>query len=177
MGLIAVIMDDDMSNIIVDIHTVKDILYSNGMDDPVIQTVIEELIKAQEQPVEQVTEEAAADDSASAAEGEGDDVPKVKKQFVIVLSDPNKELTQFSNKLVGWVGQISAEADVNTYLPKLYDAAYEFNRSKKGRKYPIKTVGDAMDTVQAKLLKKQGISVKTKEPVLILISDNVVPTK
>lgn len=166
----------DMSNIIVDIHTVKDILYSNGMDDPVIQTVIDELIKAQEKPVEQVSEDAASDSEPS-AEGEGDDAPKVKKQFVIVLSDPNKELTQFSNKLVGWVGQISAEADVNTYLPKLYDAAYEFNRSKKGRKYPIKTVGDAMDTVQAKLLKKQGISIKTKEPVLILISDNVVPTK
>jgi hypothetical protein len=172
-------MDTEMNNIIVDIHTVKDILYSNGMEDIVIQTVIEELIKAQEQPVEQVSDDKSnADDGvADDAVTDGDDSPKVKKQFVIVLSDPNKELVQYTNKLVGWVGQISAEADVNTYLPKLYDAAYEFNRSKKGRKYPIKTVGDAMDTVQAKLLKKQGISIKTKEPVLILLSDNVVPTK
>ena len=55
-------------------------------------------------------------------------------------------------------------------------AAYEFNTTKKGRLLPVKTIGEAMENVPAKHFKEAQVWVKTKEPVLLLKTDNKLPT-
>ena len=54
-------------------------------------------------------------------------------------------------------------------------SAYEYNISQKGRKYPVKSIGEACEAVGAKFQKEQGVSIKTKLPVTILKTDNLLP--
>ncbi|MGF1531736.1 MAG: hypothetical protein ACFCU4_10315 [Puniceicoccaceae bacterium] len=99
--------------------------------------------------------------------------PPVKKQFTILVSDPNGLLQD--KDLVGWVVQIPEEDSPVTALDKLYSGAYTFNASPKGRRFPVETVGEACEFVPAKFFKDHQIWVKTKEPVLIVRSDNRIP--
>jgi hypothetical protein len=53
--------------------------------------------------------------------------------------------------------------------------AYDYNASKKGRLYPAKTVGDALENVPAKFFREAELWVKTKTPVIVLRTDNEIP--
>ncbi|MGX8716603.1 MAG: hypothetical protein ACSW8C_01280, partial [bacterium] len=50
--------------------------------------------------------------------------------------------------------------------------AKAFNLSKKGRRYPVETVGETCENVPAKIFKEQKLWLKTKTPVLIVPVDN-----
>ena len=107
------------------------------------------------------------------AQGDEEAVPPVKKQYVVLVSDPEGKLQ--SGALVSWVVQIPEDESVVTTLDRIYRATYDFNASKKGRILPAKSVGDVMECVPAKYLKEVGVWVKTKTPVLVLRSDNKIP--
>ena len=96
-----------------------------------------------------------------------------KKQFVILVSDPSLKISQ---DLVGWVLQIPDDAAPVTTQDRIFRAAYDFNASKRGRLLPVKTVGEAMENVAAKHFRDASVSVKTKTPVLVLRTDNKIPT-
>ena len=96
-----------------------------------------------------------------------------KKQFVIVVSDPDGKLPK--HDFVGWVLQIPETESVATTLDRIFRSSYDFNTTKKGRLMPVKTVGEALENVPAKAFKEADVWVKTKTPVLMLKTDNEIP--
>lgn len=140
-----------------------------------IETVHEVLTNEKLEPdqiniiLKRIEEQAAAEAEAAKADRE----PTQKKQFVIIISDPNGTLPDV--EYVGWVAQIPEDDPTSDTLDRLIRATYEFNISKKGRKYPCKTVGEACEAVGARFLKEQGIAIKNKVPVTIVRTDNKIP--
>lgn len=111
---------------------------------------------------------------------------KPKKEFVILISDPknrlggldaetDRQLRELWGDLVGWVLQIEEGENPATALDKLTAAAYDFNASPKGRRFPVETIGEACESVPTKITKEKGVWVKTKTPVLVLRTDNKLP--
>jgi hypothetical protein len=142
----------------IDINKVAEILKKNQLDPALLRRVVEELNLA--------------------AQPDGPDSekpPAVKKQWAIVLSDPDAAMPK--RDFVGWVVQLPEDENVLTAVERIHRAAYEFNASKKGRLLPVKTVGEAIESVPAKHFKDAELWVKTKIPVLILKTDNEIPSE
>ena len=99
--------------------------------------------------------------------------PAAKKQFVILVSDPEGKLPE--KELTGWVVQIPEDASPYTATDRIFKGSYDYNASKKGRLYPAKTVGEALENVPAKFFKEAEVWVKNKIPVLVLKTDNQIP--
>jgi hypothetical protein len=104
---------------------------------------------------------------------EEDAPPAVKKQFVILISDPENRFPAFD--FAGWVLQIPEDESPATTQERIFRGAYDFNCTRKGRLYPAKTVGEALENVPAKHFKECELWLKTKIPVLILKTDNQIP--
>lgn len=104
---------------------------------------------------------------------------KSKKQFVIVASDPTGVLKTVN--LTGWALQIEDDANPNTIIARINKAAYSYNNSRKGRLLPVNTVGETLENVPRRFFKDEddigtNTLVKTKEPVLIITTDNKLAT-
>ena len=123
---------------------------------------VDEAAKTEEEAVD-VSEETGNDE-----EGE----PKPKQQFVILVSDTNGIINK---DLVGWVLQIPENDDVATVLDSIKSGAYNFNASKKGQKYPVSSIGQAIANVPNKFFKTNNLKIKTKEPIQIITTNNVLP--
>jgi hypothetical protein len=140
----------------IDVNKVAEILKKNHIDPAVLRRVVEEMnLAVQPDPSEE------------------DKPPPVKKQYVIVVSDPEGKLPK--GDFTGWVLQIPDNASPATTPDRVFRAAYDFNASKKGRLLPVKTVGDAFENVPAKHYKEAELWVKTKEPVIVLRTNNEIP--
>lgn len=99
--------------------------------------------------------------------------PPVKKQWCILISDPKGELQGKDH--TGWVVQIPEEDSPATTRERIIKAAYDYNVTPKGRRIPVQTIGEACEVVQARIFKEHNIWIKTKEPVLMLTTDNRIP--
>lgn len=139
----------------IDVSLVAEILKKNEISPAVLRRIIEEINLAV-QP-----------DTAE------DKPPPVKKQFVVLVSDPDGKLPK--HDFVGWVLQIPENESVATTQDRIFRSAYDFNASKRGRMLPVKTVGEAIESVPAKIFKEADLWVKTKTPVLVLKTDNEIP--
>lgn len=140
----------------IDVSTVAEILKKNQIDPALLRRVVEEMNLA-------VQPEG----------GDEEKPPAVKKQFVILLSDPDGKMPK--HDFVGWVLQIPEDESVATTQERIFRGCYDFNASKKGRLLPVKTVGEALENVPTKYFKEADVWVKTKTPVLVLKTDNEVP--
>ena len=141
----------------IEVNKVAEILKKNEIAPAILRRVIEEMNLA--------------------VQPEGPDEekpPAVKKQFVFLLSDPEGKMPK--NDFVGWVLQIPENESVATTQDRLFRGAYDFNASKKGRLLPAKTIGEAIENVPNKFFKEADVWVKTKTPVLVLKTDNEIPT-
>lgn len=139
----------------VEISTVAEVCKKNLVDPNALRAIIEELsLAAQPEP----GEEAA---------------PAVKKQMVVLVSDPEGRLPKFD--FVAWVLCIPETESVVTTQDRIFRAAYDFNATKRGRLHPCKTVGEAIENIPAKFFKEADVWVKTKTPVLVLKTDNQIP--
>jgi hypothetical protein len=140
----------------IDVNKVAEILKKNHIDPAVLRRVVEEMnLAAQPDP------------------GEAEPVPPVKKQFVILASDPEGRLPKAD--FTGWVLQIPESESPATTVDRILRGAYDYNASKKGRLYPAKTLGEAIENVPAKFFKEAELWIKTKEPVLVVRTDNEIP--
>jgi hypothetical protein len=140
----------------IEVNKVAEILKKNEISPAVLRRVLEELnVAAQPDPKDE------------------EKPPAVKKQFVIVVSDPEGRLPK--NDFVGWVLQIPENESVATTLDRVFRSSYDFNTTKKGRLLPVKTVGEALENVPAKHFKEADVWVKTKTPVLVVRTDNEIP--
>ena len=111
----------------------------------------------------------------SAAETDEEKEPVVKKQYVVVVYDPEGQLEGM--ELTGSIVQIPEDESVYTAVERLHRAGYEFNTTKKGRRMPVKTVGEVCENVPARITKEQKIWVKHKEPCFLLRTDGILPTE
>lgn len=107
-------------------------------------------------------------------DNDGEKEPAVKKQFVIVVNDPYGKIGETGFEQ-GWVVQIPEDAAPMEALEKLHKGVYDFNLTPKGRRMPIKTIAEACEFGSAKLYKEHKIWVKTKEPVLALVTNGKIP--
>jgi len=110
---------------------------------------------------------------AEAQEGDKESLPAVKKQFVILVSDPENRFPK--HDFAGWVLQLPETESPATVQDRIYRAAYDFNASKRGRLLPVKTVGETLENVPSKITKELELWVKTKTPVLVLTCNNDIP--
>ena len=140
----------------IDVSKVAEILKKNELDPSLLRRLIEEMnLAVQPEP------------------GDEEKPPAVKKQFVILLSDPAGKLPK--DEFVGWVLQLPETESPATTADRFLRATYDYNASKKGRLYPAKTVGEALENVPAKYFKEADLWVKTKTPVQVLRTDNEIP--
>lgn len=98
--------------------------------------------------------------------------PRQPKQFVMLVSDPD---LMIKDDLVGWVVQTSEDDSPIDTEDKIIKATYEFNRTPKGRRMPVKTIGEALEVIPSRIFRQHGIWPKTREPVLLVTTDNQIP--
>jgi hypothetical protein len=139
----------------IEVNKVAEILKKNQLEPKLLRQIVEEM--------NQLTQ----------AEAEEEKPPAQKKQFVILISDPDEKLPK--HDFAGWVLQIPETESVATTQDRLFRGVYDYNASKKGRLYPAKTVGEALENVPAKHFKEAEVWIKTKTPVLMLRTDNEIP--
>ena len=138
----------------VEINKVAESLKKNQIKPETIRKILEEL-------------------NLTLPEEDGEEkAPAVKKQFVVVVSDPEGRIT---GDFAGWVVQIPETESAATATDRIIRAAYEFNTTKKGRLLPVQTVGEAIENVGSKHFKEADVWIKTKTPVLLVKTDNSIP--
>ena len=140
----------------VDIDLVKHILQRNSLEITQVNQIVNEI-----------------EEELKIQQEENPPTPRVKKQFCIMVSDPEGVMPE--KDLVGWVMQIPEEDSPVVSEERLVRSAYEFNQTPKGRRMPVKSIGEACEAVPPRILKEQNLWVKTKEPVLILKTNNQIP--
>ena len=140
----------------IDVNQVADILKRNELDPAILKQIVAEMQAVLE------------------AEATEEKPPPVKKQWCIMISDPEGRLPE-GEDFVGWVLQIPESESVMTTEERVHRAAYDFNATKRGRLLPATTVGEAMENVAAKHFKEAECWVKSKNPILMLRTDNKIP--
>jgi hypothetical protein len=143
----------------IDIATVADVLKRNNLEAEVMREILK----------------ALQEEANSADEEKEEKPPPQKKQFVILVSDPDGTMPE-GKDFVGWVVQIPEMASVLTTSERIHKAAYDFNSSRRGRKNPVSTIGEACEAVASKHFKEADIAIKTKIPVAVVVTDNKIPT-
>ena len=139
----------------IEVNKVAEILKKNHVDPKLLRQIVEEM------------------NLLTQPEADEEKPPAVKKQFVFLLSDPEGRMPK--QDFVGWVLQIPENESAVTTQERILRATYDFNASKKGRLLPAKTIGEAIEHVPAKHFKEADVWVKTKNPVLVLKTDNEIP--
>ena len=142
----------------IDVNQVADILKRNEVDPKVLSQIVAE--------INAVLEQEAGEEKP----------PAVKKQWCILISDPEDKLPE-GEDFVGWVVQIPESESPASTQERIHRATYDFNATKRGRLLPATTIGEAMENVAAKHFKEAELWVKTKEPVLMLRTNNKIPTE
>jgi len=139
----------------VDLDLVKVILQRHELDVRQVAQILEEI------------------NQELAAMVDEEKTPPVKKQYVLLVSDPQGKLE--GKDFTGWVVQIPEEDGFATTEERLIKAAYDFNASPKGRRLPAKTIGEVCEYIPAKFFKEHQVWVRTKEPVYVVRTSNKIP--
>jgi hypothetical protein len=135
---------------------------------------VAEIMKKHQVEPEKLREIVESMNEVTQPDADGDiKPPPPKKQFVILLSDPEGKLPE--KDLVGWVLQIPENASPFSTTDRIFKGAYDHNASKRGRMLPVKSVGEALESASAKYFKESELWVKTKLPVAVVKTDNILP--
>ena len=140
----------------IEVSQVAEILKKHKLDPSILREIVQEMNEAIA---------PAADEDLKP--------PAPKKQFVVLLSDMDGKLPK--KDLTGWVVQIPEDASPHSTADRIFKGAYDFNASKRGQLLPVKSVGEALESGSAKYFKEAELWVKTKMPVAVVITDNVLP--
>ena len=141
----------------VELELVKRILKRAELENNVLSEIMGELQSA-------INEEAEINDEPKSA--------PIKKQFVVLVSDNEGVLAE--KELVGWVLQLPEDEPMQSVTDKVARVAKAFNLSKKGRRFPVETVGETCENVPSRIFKEQKLWLKTKEPVLLVPTSNAL---
>ena len=105
-------------------------------------------------------------------EKEENKLPRQKKEFGVILLDELGEIP--TTNISALVYEIPDNVEHDSVIERLAKAVGEHNQTKKGMKTPVKSVSEAFAAIKPKLLKAQGLTRKTKEPVRCLKSNNKI---
>jgi len=155
----------------VQLEAVREALEKVVKDENAIEKVVDLLSDAAVK-VDEAKQQVEEPELTNESDSEESDEPKIKKQLGILVSDKDG---QIQRDLVGWVFQMPENEDTREVVELIKKGAYNFNASKKGRKYPVNSIGAAIEGVGSKFFKPYNLSFKTKEPVLVITTDNVLP--
>lgn len=157
----------------VQLEAVRTALEKVVKDETEIEEILS-LLSGSTVVVDETTVVGAEDPGVEGSDGvEGESgTPKVKQEYVILVSDPNGIVTK---DLTGWVLQIPEGEDCREVVEKIKKSAYNFNASKKGQKYPVSSIGQAIEAVPNKFFKPQDVKIKSKEAVYVVTTDNKLP--
>ncbi len=138
----------------VDLEIVKRILKRADIKNDVLSEIIGELQSA-------IHEENVSDEPKTTPQ---------KKQFVVLVADNEGNLS--GKELMGWILQLPEDEPMISVPDKIARVAKAFNLSKKGRRYPVSTIGETCENVSSRVFKEQKLWLKTKEPILIVPIQN-----
>ena len=141
----------------IELELVKRILKRADLENNVLSEIMGELQSA-------INEESEISDEPKAT--------PIKKQFVVLVSDNEGVLSE--KELVGWVLQLPEDEPMQSVGEKVARVAKAFNLSKKGRRFPVETVGETCENVPSRIFKEQKLWLKTKEPVLLVPINNTL---
>lgn len=133
----------------VDLALVADVIKRHKIAPPEARSIIEEL-------------------NALVAKEEADKpekAPRSKKQIVVLTTDGN----------LGWAVQLLEDAAPHSAADRIVQGAHAFNASKKGRLLPVKSLGEAFESVAPRFFKDAEAKVLTKLAVPILRVTNTLP--
>ena len=139
------------------IYTVTESLRQNGADKELIAKTVKDL------------QQAAKEEKDERAAEKG---PKLKNAFSVLLNDPENILQ--GRSFSGWIVQMPEETPQALALDKARAAGHAFNASKKGRKHPVKNIGEVFEGVGRKYWKTETDTKtvpKTKVQILIQPTD------
>ena len=156
----------------VQLDAVREALEQVVKDENAIEKVLT-LLSDSTVAVDTANQAEVPTEDGDSGEVDGEDgPPKPKMQHVILVSDPSGVIDK---DLTGWVLQLPEDEDCRGVVEGIKKAAYNFNASKKGRKYPVNSIGQAIEGVPTKFFKPYNIKLKTKESVYVVTTDNVLP--
>ena len=139
----------------IDVSKAAEIIKKNQVDPVVLRRIIEEMnLAVQPDPGEET-------------------VPAVKKQFMVLVSDPEGLFPK--HDFAAWVLQLPEDESPVTTQERIIKAAYDHNATRKGRLNPACTVGEALEGIPAKAFREVDLWVKTRTPVLVLTTNNEIP--
>lgn len=91
-----------------------------------------------------------------------------KKQFVAIAVTDNPDFEEVPL----FIAQIEEGDDHNTIIDRITHATAEHNNTPKGQKFPIDTLGGAMQETKRKFITEKKVWIKSKEPVIIVRSND-----
>ena len=144
---------------------IEHVLMQKGVDQPKVKDIMSEIKRLEDEEAQRAKLQAAS---------------RKKKKMVLVASDPEDRFTQVVDCPV-WVVQMNEDDNHTELLDKIHSAAYSYNndvlngKKKSSRKNPVYKVSEVLEQVTAKYFTEEEISVKTKEPTVIVRTDNKVP--
>ena len=141
----------------IDVEKLKHILHRNESDIQKINDILNDI--ATELQIEQAEKEARP--------------PAVKKQFITLIADNDGQL--MDQDFASWVLQIPEDANPQAVIDKIHQSAYAYNATPKGSRFPVKSMGETLESVSAKIFKENELWVKTKTPVLAVSCKNQLP--
>lgn len=131
----------------VGLDILTDVLKEHKLDKSLIDKIVREVEKTAERIKEEEKEHK---------------VKPAKKKFVVVLTGSDiKDV----GDITGFIVQIPEDKSSTLVKKAVLDGVSNFNTTKKGQKWPVKTVGEACESVGGKFFKCNGMTVKTKSPV------------
>ena len=143
---------------------IEHVLTQKGIEQPKVKDIMSEIKRLEDQEAELAKQQAAS---------------RKKKKMVLVASDPDDRFVQVVDCPV-WVVQMNEEDNHTDVVEKISQATYAYNNDvlngkKTSTKNPVYKVSESLEQVTAKYFTEQEISVKTKEPTVIVRTDNEIP--
>lgn len=124
----------------------------------------QEVVKSTLEKLHQVVQEEQADKQKT---------PKSKNQFVAVTIDDTGRLAGLDIPI--FIAQIEEEAPPQAFIDRIQAAANAYHGSRKGRKKPVKTKGEAISCIPRKFWKTENemekTLIKTRETIPLLVVD------
>ena len=144
---------------------IEHVLTQKGVEQPKVKDIMSEIKRLEDEEAERAKLQSAS---------------RKKKKMVLVASDTDDRFMQVVDCPV-WVLQMNEEDNHTDVIEKINSATYAYNndvlngKKKNSRKNPVYKVSESLEQVTAKYFKEEEISVKTKEPTVIVRTDNQIP--
>jgi len=119
-------------------------------------------------------EKAAEEDKANR-----EPAKRGKSRLHVLLLDPDGVVPK--DTLVCWVVKTESEVSSDLVLGRINDAATAYNQSKKGKRIPLKSLGDAIQNCPRKFYKRENPAektfIQTREPISVVSTGNSLDLK